>query len=67
MPDSPPTYAQNVLFSMREISNATNIPVQTLCGVSYAAFVLDIPLSDGHTLRFREGDDPETDHEVAVL
>ena len=53
-------------FSLREISEAAQIPTKTLCGTSYGAVVLDIPLPDGKCLRFRQGDD-ESDHSVSIV
>lgn len=56
-----------ISFTMKEISDAVGIKSETLCGVSYAAKELDIPLPDGSVLRFREGDDAQGDHCVVKL
>jgi len=52
-------------FSMKEIAAAVGIPVEGDGGISYGVSTLDIPLADGRTLTFRQGDD-DSDREVTA-
>jgi len=54
------------VFSMSEIAKALGLESKVVCGTSYGAIELAIPLNAQFSLLLRQGDE-DTDHEVKVV